>query len=555
MALFENFPYTNIHELNLDWIINELKKMEEAQVISVNGMTGRVILYEDAQVILPEVNNAAWSFFRTADGVVRGITFREDGNAYIMNGNAIYQLYTTQNAPDFNDQYVQLGTLTDEEIYNWNIFREINGSLSGIQFDTDGTAYIMSGSNRFKIYSQKDDPPYPVTSIQDVAGGTPMTGNVVLFRDSQVRLPDLTGDEPVNYWNLFRYMNNGFYGLEFQADGDIILITPGARSRIYTALNPPPYPVTSVNNQTGAVQLNIPPDFVVDLDDDIMEVNTDATSYQWGLVRQTNAGEAGSIGIMFDNQIQPHAYLRYFDTNTEEYVTRQLLTNEDIPSGSGVVSVNGLTGAVVLTGSDIRVNPQTTETADEAITRLEGIVLELAHDLSALVEGNTCSIALTKNHYVIVRNSTISGISDGIYRVNANIPAYTAITSANLYTITSGGLNDLFDQVQNLIDNHHTDTTTTATGSGLTATFKKRDHTVMMSIATGTASAQITAGTTILTVPAGLRPMVSLIAYGVAGSTDPARFTLHPTNGHLACGVTIQSGAAVRLTCVYMTAD
>ena len=118
MALFENFPYTNLHELNLDWIINKLKRIEDAQVISVNGMTGRVILYENAQVILPEVDSAAWSFFRTADGVVRGITFREDGNAYIMNGNAIYQLYTTQNAPAFNDQYIQLGTLTDEEIYN-----------------------------------------------------------------------------------------------------------------------------------------------------------------------------------------------------------------------------------------------------------------------------------------------------------------------------------------------------------------------------------------------------------------------------------------------------
>ena len=29
MGLFDQFPYTNFHELNLDWIINEMKKLRE----------------------------------------------------------------------------------------------------------------------------------------------------------------------------------------------------------------------------------------------------------------------------------------------------------------------------------------------------------------------------------------------------------------------------------------------------------------------------------------------------------------------------------------------
>ena len=65
MALFENYPYTNLHELNLDWLINELKKMESNQVISVNGQTGEVILYQDADVVLPEVEADHWSIIRT----------------------------------------------------------------------------------------------------------------------------------------------------------------------------------------------------------------------------------------------------------------------------------------------------------------------------------------------------------------------------------------------------------------------------------------------------------------------------------------------------------
>ena len=29
MAMFENFPYTNFHQLNLDWIIEEIKKEKD----------------------------------------------------------------------------------------------------------------------------------------------------------------------------------------------------------------------------------------------------------------------------------------------------------------------------------------------------------------------------------------------------------------------------------------------------------------------------------------------------------------------------------------------
>ena len=47
MAMFENFPYTNLHELNLDWIIQRIKEMEDRSVLSVNGETGNVILYQD----------------------------------------------------------------------------------------------------------------------------------------------------------------------------------------------------------------------------------------------------------------------------------------------------------------------------------------------------------------------------------------------------------------------------------------------------------------------------------------------------------------------------
>ena len=45
-------PYTNLHELNLDWIINALK---ESGVESVNGQSGIVVLYQDATVEFPAI--------------------------------------------------------------------------------------------------------------------------------------------------------------------------------------------------------------------------------------------------------------------------------------------------------------------------------------------------------------------------------------------------------------------------------------------------------------------------------------------------------------------
>ena len=39
MAMFENFPYTNLHELNIDWIIKELERVKQGTVLSVNGQT------------------------------------------------------------------------------------------------------------------------------------------------------------------------------------------------------------------------------------------------------------------------------------------------------------------------------------------------------------------------------------------------------------------------------------------------------------------------------------------------------------------------------------
>ena len=437
MALFENFPYTNLHELNLDWIISELNRVKDAAVVSVNGQTGDVILYQDPAVILPEIQNTTWSFFRMADGHERGITFNHDGNAFIMDGQYLHKIYTDQNSPDMNAQYIRLGNLTDDQMTTWNIFRYFNSVISGIQFDDQGSAYVMHGSQRYKVYTQNDAPPYPVTSVNG------LTGAIVLYPDPNVELPAID-DPTVTYWSLYRSLNNGNYGIKFNDDGTIQLITPNQTVDIYTSENQPTYPVTSVNGLTGDVVLSIPDDLVTDVDDVYLDIATEPSGYVWGLQRTT---DGGPIGIAFNNQNGEKAYLRYYDSLNDAYVEVQLLTINDIPSSAGVTSINGLAGVVTLYGSDVERTNLNNQTVEEGLEMLEAVNNKLA----IVVDGNTSTLPITAGQYVVVINSTITSITDGLYKAANNVSANTPLVYLDLSTLSEGGLNDILSVMANAL--------------------------------------------------------------------------------------------------------
>ena len=55
MGLFgENFPYTNFHDLNLDWILQKMKEVYNSNVYSVNGKKGDVEITGADVPISPE---------------------------------------------------------------------------------------------------------------------------------------------------------------------------------------------------------------------------------------------------------------------------------------------------------------------------------------------------------------------------------------------------------------------------------------------------------------------------------------------------------------------
>ena len=453
MALFENFPYTNLHELNLDWLIEELKMVKDSAVISVNGQTGEVILYQNATVQFPAVTDDHWSIVRTADGVSRGIVFGNDNRAYICHDSLMNEIYAANNQPPYPvtrvngqtgdivlyaDQYVQLPSLTDEQIFNWTLFRNINSVAHGIQFDTDGSGYIIDGENRYKIYSQNDTPPYPVTSVNNQTGDVVLTfpvtsvngqtGEVELFTEEatgQIEFPSVTS-VGVDHVSMSRELNGVNYGLAIDDSGNLKLIIGSLEYSVYTALN----------QQPGFVEQ----DNVGEL-----HVRVDSPSASWALLRETS--DTTSIGIVFDNGISKAAYLKYFDGAA--YTTKKLLTADDIPSSSGVVSINSQTGVVVLTGSDIDLSSNDITKLDVVISDIQSSIEDVKTSLAYNENGNTASQNIPAGAYVIWK--------DDAYKSNQAISLGDTLSSTNLDAISNGILNTINNQIVTYVNIPYSD--------------------------------------------------------------------------------------------------
>ena len=339
MSLYENFPYTNLHELNLDWLIKTLNELKESQVLSVNGMTGDVILYQNAIMQLPTVEDGHWSIIRMADGTQRGIMFANDGTAYIVHGNTMSQVYSVNNQPPYPvtrvngktgditlyaEQYVQLPSLTDAQMQNWTFFRTLNNVSRGIQFNDDGTADIINGNSRYRILDSNNTP----SLVSSVNGSS---GAVVLFTD-QAGNVTFPADAQATDFILARTVSGTEVGLSISSTGNVSLI---------------------VGNDTYPVYTGKDPGWVNDPADDTIIINTEAATPEWGFIRETTEGY---VGILFSNDSQltePAAYIQYIDSN-DQLQTIRLLTPTDIPTSSGVVSINNLTGVVTLNAQNLQ---------------------------------------------------------------------------------------------------------------------------------------------------------------------------------------------------------
>lgn len=248
-----------------------------------------------------------------------------------------------------------------------------------------------------EAYSPENPPENIVLSINGE------TGHVELFTGNFIRLPDV----PENAWNIFRVADDEAKGIQFDGDG-AYRIYRDQRYKIYDEDNEPNYPVTSVNGQTGDVQIAIPSALVRSVNGktgavvtpftnpngDILSLDTNAPGNRWGFSRQTSAGSASIYVDTSGNTVK--AYISLTPAGGGSAQTFPLLTSADIPSSAGVVSINTRTGVVTLYGSDI----YTTENGNTTI----------AQDIASLQSG--------LNSEVTERTNSIQDLSQ---RLNAEI--------------------------------------------------------------------------------------------------------------------------------------
>lgn len=385
--MFERFPYTNFHELNLDWIIEQIKDIQNSAVLSVNGQTGDVVLYQSENVVFPDVASPQWRMVRTADGHVAGVMFQ------------------------------------------------------------NGLMYVMYDGTADRVYTINNPPPYPVTSVDG------QTGSVQVFPNAATRLPDVQDD----YTNIRRQIEtNGtqnIVGIELKQNKAYRMVDNN-RYEIYDSDNPPPYPVTSVNGQTGAIVIAIP---FEDVDTSDIEFANASNDHYWSLGRETLDGTA-SIQL-YTNSTTAEAYIDFYDGQGVTF-TKKLLTIDDIPSASGVVSLNGQTGVVTIYGDTMPIEAGSQDSVkdvtDDLNTRLgtaENTITQHGTDIGntqadiAIVENtNNATHNITAGSYVIWKGS--------LYIASTNISIGAGLSGSNLSAVSNGGLNALKGELPQFVSNN-----------------------------------------------------------------------------------------------------
>lgn len=529
MALFENFPYTNLHELNLDWIINELNRIKESAVLSVNGQTGDVILYENATVQFPNVPEDHWSMIRLANGTERGILFGNDDKAYIVHGNLMAELYGLNNQPPYPvtsvngqtgdivlyaEHAVRLPTLDDITLHNWNIFRELNNNFLGIEFNEDGTASIIFNTTRDRIYTVNNPPAYPVTSVNG------QTGDVNLYSDNNgvIAFPAIT-DSGITGWIMGRNLNGTPAYIQLNDDGTLEVTAGVNNFRVYTT------------DDTSADVINVP---------------TDAASDAWGLIRDTSEG---SVGILFSNDpllTTPEAYVRYVDSNNVVQ-TIKLLTASDIPSTSGVVSFNGQTGVVVVKGSDLIVSTTDTRTIAQAISDSAVTDYAIKGSLAYVENTNTATQNIPSGAYVIWQNDD--------YVSTQAISIGDTLSGTNLSALSAGGItNKIRDDINTVKSFLISAYDTVTLESGITGTVyimrMGRLRVLTGYINPNTSGASITVATL---AASDAPPLTIRGSYGGYGVTETGEFTLN-SSGVLALAISGAPSNTIKFNITYAVA-
>ena len=241
------FPWTNLHELNLDWFLSKFKQFTnnylgttatvelipttEQPEVTVTGGT----LDDDTDIVDPftfhfklPVNSSGGGAVNSVNGKVGNVVL--DKTDIGLGNVANVAQYSASNPPPY--PVTSVNGQTGAVVVSGGAVDSVNGQTGTVVLDK--TDIGLGNVANVAQYSASNPPPYPVTSVNG------MTGDVIVSGG---------GGDVLSV--------NGKTGAVVLDKTDIGLGNV-ANVAQYSASNPPPYPVTSVNGSTGAVTITIP---------------------------------------------------------------------------------------------------------------------------------------------------------------------------------------------------------------------------------------------------------------------------------------------------------
>lgn len=197
------YPWTNLHELNLDWILSQIRQLTK-QIAKFTGLTASV----------------------------HSVPYGSDPTVDITGGTG-------------NDPYnLDFGIPESAS----SAVNTVNGQSGDVVITASDVG--LGNVDNVQQYSATNPPPYPVTSVNGQTGAVTVTAPVTSVNG-------MTGDVIVSGGGGSGDVLsvNGQNGVVVLDKTDIGLGNVDDVQQ-YSATNPPPYPVTSVNGQTGDVTIS-----------------------------------------------------------------------------------------------------------------------------------------------------------------------------------------------------------------------------------------------------------------------------------------------------------
>lgn len=185
-----------------------------------------------------------------------------------------------------------------------------------------------------------------------------------------------------------------------------------------------------------------------DLTSHILYICTDidtsgsTTTYSWA---GTGVPVDSALSTMSENPVQNKAITNRFGT-LETSIAAKLPYSGGTMNGNIVMANHKITNLGTPTANGDAVNKSYVDgIIANYRTASDQDSIDATQDaaIGIVITGKRPSIAVTTGQYVIVRNSTISGITDGLYTANAALSPSTDVTAANLTAVSGGGLNSL----------------------------------------------------------------------------------------------------------------